>query len=310
MAVKNFTDEYVSINGIQQYFLHIPNTSKEVVIMLHGGPGIPNSYLAYYHQPYLGFCNTVYYDQRGAGKTLLKNNIPPESLSYEILVEDLKQTIQYVIEKYQTDRIFLLGHSCGSLLGTKYVAKYPYDVAGYIGYGQIVAQAVYERVWYEYLKEVVMKAGNKRDIKRISAVDANFPNIGREKYLDTYHLLSGLELKYGYKSNDWMKLYRKSPIMSLFRDGRVMMDAEKFNRNLMSETYDFDIRDIKDYEVPIFYVLGRHDVWTPSIAAAEYFETINAPEKRLYWIEDAGHMTDTDNPSAFFGAIKEIVTQL
>ena len=307
---KNFTEEYVSINGIEQYFLHIPNDSKDVVIMLHGGPRVPNSYLAYYHQPYLNFCNVVYYDQRGAGKTRLKNKTKPESLSYDILVEDLKQTIQYVKDKYQADRIFLLGHSCGSVLGTQYVLKYPHDVDGFIGYGQVVAQAVYERVWYEHLKEAVLKAGNKKDIKKINTVDADFPNIGREKYLDTYHLLSSLEPKYGYKVNDWMKLYMKSPIMNFFRDGRVMMDAEKFNRNLMGEMYDYDIRSIKDYQVPIFYVLGRHDVWTPSTAAAEYFETINAPQKGLYWIEDAGHMIDTDNPSAFWSTIKEIISQL
>ena len=305
---KNFTEEYVSINGIEQYFLHISNDSKDVIIMLHGGPGAPNSYLAYYHQPYLNFCNVVYYDQRGAGKTRLKNKTKPESLSYDILVEDLNQTIQYVKDKYQADRIFLLGHSCGSVLGTQYVLRYPHDVDGFIGYGQVVAQGVYERVWYEHLKEAVLKAGNKKDIKKINAVDADFPNIGREKYLDTYHLLSSLEPKYGYKVNDWMKLYMKSPIMSFFRDGRIMMDAEKFNRNLMGEMYDYDIRSIKDYQVPIFYVLGRHDVWTPSTAAAEYFETISAPQKGLYWIEDAGHMIDTDNPSAFWNTIKEITS--
>ena len=51
-------------------------------------------------------------------------------------------------------------------------------------------------------------------------------------------------------------------------------------------------------------------VWTQSTAAAEYFETINAPQKGLYWIEDAGHMIDTDNPSAFWSTIKEITSQL
>lgn len=49
---KNFTQEFVDINGISQYFLHYSSSQEEVVIMLHGGPGLPNSYTAYALQPY------------------------------------------------------------------------------------------------------------------------------------------------------------------------------------------------------------------------------------------------------------------
>jgi len=74
--------------------------------------------------------------------------------------------------------------------------------------------------------------------------------------------------------------------------------------------FGYDISNVKEYTVPIYYILGRHDTMTPSTIVAEYFETIHAPEKGLYWIENAGHLPDTDNPSAFFSAIREIITQL
>ena len=306
---KNFTQEYVPINGISQYFLHIPHsTSKEVIIMLHGGPGSPNSYIAYYQQPYLDFCHVVYYDQRGAGKTRLKNKTKPEELSYNVLVEDLRQTIQYVKEKYETDRIFLLGHSCGSLLGTQYILKYPHDLKGYIGYGQIVAMLAQEKKWCEYAKTAILKSGNKRDIKKINAVDTALPNITREEYPKLVPRISSLEYKYGYKAHEWIKFYRKSPIMTL-REGFQMLSAEKFNRNLLAELFDFDIRSIKEYQVPVYYVLGRYDEWTTSTIAADYFETIRAPKKELFWIENAGHMTDIDNPEAFWSAVREIVAK-
>jgi len=34
-----------NVNRISQYVLHYPANSKEVVIMLHGGSGVSNSYL-------------------------------------------------------------------------------------------------------------------------------------------------------------------------------------------------------------------------------------------------------------------------
>ncbi|MCL2587947.1 MAG: alpha/beta hydrolase [Oscillospiraceae bacterium] len=309
---KHVTDEYVPINGISQYFLHIPNDSKDVAIMLHGGPGIPNSYLAYYHQPYLDFCNVVYYDQRGSGKTQLKSKTKPESLSMDILLEDLKQTIQYVKEKYQTHRIFLVGHSCGSTLGTQYIIRYPTDVCGYIGYGQEVAFAPQHRSWYEHLKAAVLKSGNQKDIKKLNTVNTAFPDIPREEFVKETILLTGLESKYGFQVTDYINLYKKSPIMTL--RGMIQMIqmniGGKISRKLLGDVfYGHDVRNITAYQVPIYYILGRHDEWTPSTLAAEYFETIKAPQKGLYWIEDAGHFIDTDKPSAFFGTIKEIMTQ-
>jgi len=304
---KNFTEEYVPINGIYQYFLHIANASKDVLIMLHGGPGIPNSCIAYHQQPYLDFCNVVYYDQRGTGKTQLKNKVTPDSLSLDVLLEDLKQTVDYAKHKYETDRIFLAGHSWGTMLGTQYIIKYPQTVAGYIGYGQVVATATQDRSWYEHLKALVLKSGDQEDIKAICSVNDNFPNIDRQEFVITSALLGELEYKYGFRANDVFELYNKSPIMTS-EDEIQLSQSEEFNRKLVDEVFiGYDIGNVKEYQVPVYYVLGRHDEWTTSTIAAEYFETIQAPKKGLYWIEDAGHLPDTDNPSAFFKAIKEII---
>jgi len=302
-----FEEDYASINGISQYFLHLPGAGESVVIMLHGGPGIPNSYAAHYHQPYLSFCNTIYYDQRGSGKTQLKNSCTPESLSLDTLLEDLKQTIQYVKNKYQTDKIFLAGHSWGTVLGTQYILKHPHDVSGYIGYGQLVSTSVQDRIWYEHLKEKILKLGKKDDIKKLSAVACSFPNLTRDEFDKATAQLSELEAIYGYKASDWVEIYQKSPLMTP-RDWNVI--EEDFSQKLAGDVFhDYDISSIHDYQVPLYYILGRHDNWTSSVIAAEYFETINAPKKGLYWIEHAGHMLDTNNPTDFFNAIKEIIAQ-
>ena len=307
---KNFTEEYVLINGISQYFLHIPNDSKDVIIMLHGGPGIPNSYVAYYQQPYINFCNAVYYDQRGAGKTRIKNKTNPDSLSLGVMLEDLKSTIQYVKEKYITDRVFLVGHSWGTVLGTEYILKYPNDVAGFIACSVCVDMTTTDKIWYDDLREKVLKSGNKKDIKKLNSVNVDYPNISSDEYARTTPILSSLEFKYGYSTiDDFTQIYRKSPIMT-FRDGYQMGNAEKFNHKILDVFHGYNIRSIKEYQTPVYYVLGRHDKWTDSYVAAEYFETINAPKKGLFWIENAGHELDLDNPTDFFSTIKEILSPL
>jgi len=307
------TEEYVSINGIEQYLLHLPGDSKDVVIMLHGGPGIPNSLLAYYHQPFLGFCNAVYYDQRGAGKTQQKNKTKPQELSMDVMLEDLRQTIVYLKEKYETDRVFLAGHSCGSTLGTQFIIKHPGDVAGYIGYGQEVAFAPQHKLWFEHLKAAVQKSGDKKHAKKIAAVPENFPGLPKDEFVKHTVMLTALEGKYGYTVVDFVDLYRKSPLAKPKDMIQLvqMNNGSKISKKLLGDVFHgHDVRSIKEYQVPVYFILGRHDEWTPSTLAAEYFETIAAPKKGLYWIEDAGHFIDTDNPAAFFGAMKDIIAQL
>jgi pimeloyl-ACP methyl ester carboxylesterase len=305
---KNVIEEYVPINGIAQYFLHVLNENKDVVIMLHGGPGLANSYAAYFHEPYCGFCNMVYYDQRGAGKTQIKNQTGAEALSFDALLEDLRQTVAYVKEKYATDRIFLAGHSWGSMLGTQYVLTYPGDVAGYIGYGQGVPGGEQDRRYYEFVKSEIMKLGNHEHIAAINQVSESFPNIPREDYFEQYNIIAGLGFGCGYDftARDVFEVYANSPTWTQ-EDAQVSESVENLNEKLYAEVlFNWNVSTL-DYAVPVYYILGRHDEMTSSVIAAEYFKQIKAPKKGLYWIENAGHLMDTDNPADFFAAVKDIL---
>ena len=299
-----FIEEYVQINGIEQYFLHMPCDSKTVVIMLHGGPGLANSYLAYFQKPYIDFCNVVYYDQRGAGKTQIRNRSESESLSFELILDDLRQTVAYVKDKYKTHRIFLLGHSWGTMLGTQYILSYPIDVAGYIGYGQGVPGGKQDKRYYEFVKASVQKSGNDEHIAIINQVSESFPDIPREDYYRQYSIIAGVGFGCGYDFtvNDVFDIYAKSPTWTQ-EDEILSASVEKLYAEVL---YDWDI-DTEEYAVPIYYILGRHDEMTSSVIAAEYFSKITAPKKGLYWIENAGHLVDTDNPSDFFATVKDIL---
>ena len=303
-------EEYVWINGIEQYFLHIPNESEDVVLMLHGGPGLANSYLAYEQQSYVDFCNLVYYDQRGAGKTQIRNHTAVEELSLSVLLEDLRQTVLYVREKYDARRVFLLGHSWGTMLGTQFVLTYPDAVQGYIGYGQGVPGAAQDRHYYEFVKTQVEQAGDAAQIAAIRAVDERFPLVPREAYFAQYNAVAALGFDGGYDfmARDVFEIYVNSPTWAC-EDEAASAEIEARNERLYAEVlFDWDVSGT-DYAVPVYYILGRHDEMTASVIAAEYFETITAPEKALYWVEDAGHLLDTDQPAAFFGIVREILTR-
>ncbi|MCL2855368.1 MAG: alpha/beta hydrolase [Defluviitaleaceae bacterium] len=311
MGKKNgYIEEYVQINGINQYFLHYPSLGEGVVIFLHGGPGSSAMFQIHNLSRHLDFCNMVYYEQRGTGRTLVKNNTQPHDLTMDTLLDDLKETICYVKKKYHTDRVVLLGQSWGSILGKQYVLRYPEDVICYIGTGQSVDLRMEMKVAHDKLVEVVVQNGTKRDLKKLEAI-GDFPNAGRDKYFGDMYRMGLLQTKHKLTTPNSspismiLKMMIKSPVFKL-RDIYLMQKGLKLNKGLATDLLEYSIWDVCEYRLPVYYILGESDWQVPSTLAAEYFEKINAPHKGLYWIENAGHATDVDNTKGFCSAVKEI----
>ncbi len=76
---------------------------------------------------------------------------------------------------------------------------------------------------------------------------------------------------------------------------------------VMKELMSFDLRTYGDsYQVPVYYILGENDQQTPVEISMKYFDEIKAPEKKLYLIPNAGHLTMLDNTGAYREAVMEI----
>jgi proline iminopeptidase len=96
------------------------------IIVVHGGPGLDHAYL----QPgldALAIRNAlVYYDQRGTGRSVAA--LDSSAINLDAFVEDidaLRQALGY-------ERVSILAHSWGALLGIEYAARHPDAVTGLI----------------------------------------------------------------------------------------------------------------------------------------------------------------------------------
>jgi pimeloyl-ACP methyl ester carboxylesterase len=53
---------------------------------------------------------------------------------------------------------------------------------------------------------------------------------------------------------------------------------------------DMDLRvDALHFDLPVYLMLGRHDMNNPYQIPEEYFNMLEAPSKQLYFFEDSGH---------------------
>ena len=140
-------ERFIKINGIEQWVTMKGDSTKPVVLFLHGGPGSPLSpYADAIYGKWEKDFILVQWDQRGKGRTFERN--APEELSPEYLksnpltIEQMTtdgiELAIYLIEHLGKQKIILFGTSWGSILGVKMAIKKPEFFYAYIGQSQMV----------------------------------------------------------------------------------------------------------------------------------------------------------------------------
>ncbi|WP_434305018.1 alpha/beta fold hydrolase [Clostridium botulinum] len=304
-----YFEKYVRINGIKQYLFHAGTKyDNPIMLFLHGGPGFAESTLSHiFQEKWEKIFTVVHWDQRGAGKTFTKN--PDEYPTIDLMLKDLFEIVQYLKRKYNKQKIIIFGHSWGTVLGSIFIKKYPEEVAYYIGVGQVISMFENERIGYEKVKELALRASDKKSLKELEAL-GDYPGddhgIAFKKNSEKLRAVQG---KYNLAAKGNLSAIIgliKSPIFKL-SDISALIKMDRPNEEIIEFWSKFDIRsESAKYKVPIYYILGENDWQTPYVIAEEYFKEINAPHKKLYLISRAGHMTMIDQPNLFFDALVDI----
>lgn len=105
--------------------------SKNVIVILHGGPGsgaqplIEHESFKKLEEDFI----VVYFDQRGSGKSEynLENKLLLEDITF-----DVHTIVEYAKNRFKDKDIFLWGGSFGGALGFLYLRYYPNEVKKYI----------------------------------------------------------------------------------------------------------------------------------------------------------------------------------
>lgn len=139
---------FVSIGGIDQWItIKANDSSKPVILFLHGGPG---STMSQYDDTIYGLWKKdfilVNWDQRGAGRTFGRN--APEDVNEDYWIEnpltveqmtaDGIELSRYLIKHLKKQKIIIIGSSWGSLLGAQMALNRPDLFYAYVGHAQIV----------------------------------------------------------------------------------------------------------------------------------------------------------------------------
>lgn len=315
---------YIDIDGMKQYIqIRGESTENPVMIFIHGGPASPMGYVsAYYQRELESELTIINYDQRGCGRTYYANDCNANA-DIDLLVNDLNIIVEYVKKRFGKKNVIIAGHSWGTVIGSIYVQKYPENVSCYIGISQItnlyknklnVARTALEKDEIkgtedeQKLTELIKRMSRVNDYNDMSLDDLSKLVTATSKYIACEGEMSGLsQMITGITSPDM-----NFDDMKWFM---LQMNTEKFfaqNKDIMEYAFfGFDIDLIsKTYNVPVYYLAGKGDYAVCQKDAQAYYESIEAPDKAFYWIENAGHSMFMDNPELYCDTVKNILSQI
>jgi pimeloyl-ACP methyl ester carboxylesterase len=306
VTTDGITDQgLVQIAGIPQWVsVRGRHRSNPVMLVLHGGPAFTLSPVSYYYmRDWEEHFTVVQWDQRGAGKTYAASDPQKikDSLTVDRIVEDAEELVGYLRQKYGKQRIVLMAHSFGTLLGVKLVQRHPEWFYVYVGMGQITDLQKSEAEGYAATLAAARAAKNEKAVSELLAMapfpdkdrpERNLQNLGTErKWLATY---GGYYWPGGYGHN--YEISQFSPDYSA-AELKIRDEAEAFSDGILWEQLGKEnLMNVTQFKLPVVIFQGRHDRGTSSALAEKWFSNIKAPSKKLVWFEDSSHMVYEEEP--------------
>ncbi len=283
----------IELNGIpQKILIKSNNLDNPILLWLHGGPGTSEMLITHHCMDSLmAFFTIVHWDQRGSALSY-NEVIKSTDISFDQIFNDAIKLTDSLRKTYHQDKIFLIGHSFGSVLGIHLIEKYPDRYYAYVGMGQVINDSKSREITYKWL---VRKLEEDRDTVEIARISGNH-NIPRElitRYKGIF-----------YKGKTLFDVIKESPY---YYEGYLDNYTKSMNfvRESMGSnpsTLDKDIqRDILKLQIPVYFFEGRHDrvaACAPELVV-DYTKKLDAPKKEIVWFEESAHHPNIDEPEKF-----------
>ena len=282
-----YTQGYVSVKNGRIFYKTMGNGIP--LFIAHGGPGLDQTYL----QPYLTLLaqryQVVFFDQRGAGKSLTSSNDVTHCTLQQFI-----QDIESVRLHLNLEKIILMGHSWGALLALYYAQEYQQNVYGLLLLNtQPVdqqSQELFEHHFAEKIKPI-------KDALQPFFSYNHFKQLNQKALTDLYTLLFSV---YTYRPQDAYKLQLSFTPQSACNAFKI---EEKF---LTQELPQNPLTALETIVIPVLVVHGQQDIVPVSTAQKLAKMLLNS---RLIVLNECGHFPYVEQPSHLYEAINAFIDE-
>ena len=300
--------EPVRIGGIEQWIsVRGKDRDNPILLFIHGGPASPEMPSSWYYQsPWEEYFTVVQWDQRGAGKTYLANDpaVVAPTINVERMIEDGEEMASYLRRTYGKRKIFVVGHSWGTVIGLALAQRHPDWLHAYVGIGQFIDGQRNERLSYDFaLHEARARhdAQAEASLRAIAPYPAADGTVSMEQLLTerTWVIHFGGLTRHRQTFDYAQDLALLSPD---YTDADLGADVGQLDSiaRLTPELMQANYANVTDLACPVFIFAGVRDFETPSEISAEWFSRLRAPHKELVWFERSAHEMQLEEPGKVF----------
>jgi proline iminopeptidase len=314
--------ERVRIDGIDQWIeVRGQNVNNPILLFIHGGPGIAFIALAGSFQgPWETNFTVAQWDQRGAGKTYASNDgtLQRQTMNVAQMEQDTVEVANYLRHRFAREKIFVVGHSWGSVLGLWLAHEHPELIYAFVGTGQLVNAQQNDELGY---RDAMQQARSQRDLPAIQELDSIAP----------FSPPPSMNTREASIARHWEgQLLGPPPGGRNFTDvRRLLLDVVSAPEYTLADDFGF-IRGLSfsastlapqlakidldqlgsDFRVPIFFFEGRQDPFCRPSLIWDYSKRIGVPQDHFIWFDHAGHFPFYEEPQKFSDELVERVLPL
>lgn len=293
--------ERVQLGGVEQSILiRGQNRGNPLVLVLHGGPGVPDMPFEFVNAALEQNCTVVQWDQRGAGKSY-SDDLPPDALTVEKIVADAEQLIDQLRPRFHQSQVVLVGHSTGTVIGVLLAQRRPETIRAYVGISQVADLPASEKILYDFALRAAHSANDRKATTGLEKIGPPpFPS-PHEIQVSQKWVNHFAPDPYGALGLERIKLTWISPAYSLLDLWRLTRGAEFSFKTLWRQFFALNLfQRAPRLEVPVFFLLGRDDHVVTAQVAERYFQALDAPRgKELIWFEHSAHWPQLQEPEKF-----------
>ena len=292
--------EQVEINGTgHEIMIRGVDSSNPILIFVHGGPACSEiPYVRKYQKDLEKQFTIVHYDQRGSGKSYHFFE-DYSNLDTDLLVEDLLALTDYISERFNQEKVLLIGHSFGTYIGMRAAAEAPEKYYAYIGIGQVANTVQSELDSLEFTMEQAKLDENSDDVERLMLLqplieqgEVQTPRKLVRKYggaarliNDNRDYLIGFLLNSEYNGLDVIRYLR-----GIFVTQETLLNEEA------QHNIPYIVNQV---DLPVYFVMGKFDYMTSVNAAKNYYDSLEAPVKEFIVFEESAHYPQFEEKEKF-----------
>ena len=300
-------EEFFVESGGEELYIKVrgQNVDNPLLLFLHGGPGEltgPLSFQAYAGPELEKHFVVGYLHQRN---TCQSPSVPVETLTAKQFVEDVHNVVEFLREKFDKDKIFLLGHSFGGILGYMYLLEYEdsNNIEKFVSAGGAFRADSLEENGYKTTLELAKKTDNQKALERLDA-------LGPPPY-ETFQEGMVWRMLAMAMDKGMTKNYQLPKVLS---DTGVEKIDPEWQKKMMTiapamwnELNTIDIEDdVKKISTPVLILAGAKDLMVPFGLMEKGYQNLSG-EKEYFILENSNHMMYIDEPDLFVSKVVEFL---